>query len=106
VAHDEREWHMVRTGNDRVRVRNQRPLALRGSINGHTGCMGNRLALLEWQSVIHRRRQRIATRDFAIRFVISALLLALVFCESCLHELIQEARPSESGSYLWMSGRP
>jgi hypothetical protein len=42
VAHDEREWHMLRTGNDRcVRVRNQRPLALRGSINGQPEVNGS-----------------------------------------------------------------
>jgi hypothetical protein len=39
VAHDEREWHRLRTGNDRcVRVRNQRPLALCGSMTDKPDC--------------------------------------------------------------------
>ena len=38
MEHDEREWHMLRIGNDRcVRVRNQRPLAPSWIYNGQNG---------------------------------------------------------------------
>ena len=93
MAHDEREWHMLRTGNDRcVRVRDQRPLALRGSITGKPEINGST-----------KRKQAITPTTFMRYLLVGSSVGHLCGKSACLCGILEVIfqNPAEPYDLFW-----